>query len=102
MFMAAHAYLRVGDAPFTEEQSKDNLELILAAASRLYERYSMLRPLFGRLGADISQSKYSKLIDDRYKEISARALGTDMKSNLQLAHRMKDHPMPDLLPGTAN
>ena len=98
MFMAAHAYLRVEEGPFSEERNKDSLELILAVANKLYERYNMLWPLFARLCQDIAQSKYSKIVDGRYRDAITRLSEVEMKNNVYLAQRMKEHPMPGLLP----
>ena len=102
MFMAAHTYLRVEEGPFSEAQNRDNLELILAVTSKLYERYNMLWPLFARLCVDVGQSKHGELIDGRYREASARLMETEGKANPNIAQRLKEHPMPGMLPRMAS
>ena len=100
--MAGHAYLRMSETPFSEERNRDCLELILAVAHKLYERYNMLWPVFARLCQDIAQSKYSKIVDGRYSETVARLMEVELKNNVYLAQRMKEHPMPGLLARVAS
>ena len=98
MFMAAHAYVRIEQEPFNEERNRDCLELILAVAFKLQERHTVLWPLFTRLCGDVDQSKHSHLVHDQYRETTTRLMDIEGKANMPLTQRLKEQPMPGLLP----